>query len=86
MIGHNLLLILAWTWRDDAFRKPLPLWNHWAWLVIPLVIGVAIVWKSVKCRLPRQIPLEAAVISFWILLLMSAAAALLSGIAWLVAR
>ena len=81
-----LIFILAWSWRDDAFRRPLPLWDYWAWLVIPLVIGVAIVWKSIKCRSPREIPLEAGVISFWILLLMSLAAALLSGIAWFIAR
>lgn len=60
------------------FLQPLPVWNYWPWLLLPLCIGVAIVYKSIKCRRMKQVPREAAVLTMWILAgMIGAAAALL---------
>ena len=71
---------------NKPFLQPLPVWNdwQWPWLLVPLCAGVAVVYKSIKCRYVRQIPREAAVLSVWILLGMTAAAAVLAVIVkWL---
>ena len=68
------------------FLQPLPVWDdgQWPWLLVPLCVGVAVVYKSIKCRYVRQIPREAGVLSVWILLGMTAAAAVLAVIVkWL---
>ena len=57
------------------FLQPLPLWNYWAWLLIPLCIAVSVVYKTIKCRHVRQIPREAAAITMWIILAMIGVAA-----------
>jgi hypothetical protein len=64
------------------FLQPLPVWRDaaWPWLLVPLCGGVAVVYKSIKCRYARQIPREAAVLSVWILLGMAAAAAVLAAV------
>jgi len=54
----------------QPFVTPLPLWDYWAWLALPLTIAVAVVYKTIKCREVRQIPREAAVIALWIILAM----------------
>lgn len=59
------------------FLQPLPVWDYWPWLILPLGIGVSIVYKSLKCRYMRQVPKEAAILSLWILLGMASAAAVL---------
>jgi len=62
---------------------PLPgVWNIWPWLLVPLCIGISIAYKSIKCASMRTVPREAAVICFWILLGMGAAAGLLAGIVY----
>ena len=68
------------------FLQPLPVWDdgQWPWLLVPLCAGVAVVYKSIKCRYVRQIPREAGVLSVWILLGMTAAAVVLAVIVkWL---
>ncbi len=60
------------------FLYPLPVWNAWPWLVVPLCLGVSIVYKSIKCRTMHKVPREAAVIFVWILIGMAAAAAALA--------
>lgn len=52
------------------FVTPLPLWDYWPLLALPLTIAVSIVYKTIKCREVRQIPREAAVIALWIMLSM----------------
>ena len=49
------------------FITPLPVWDYWIWLLIPLCLGVSIVYKSIKCHRMRQVPREAAVIFLMIL-------------------
>ncbi len=62
------------------FLYPLPIWNAWPWLLVPLCLGVSIVYKSIKCRTMHQVPREAVVIFIWILIGMAAAAAALAGL------
>ena len=60
------------------FVTPLPVWNYWPLLLLPLTAGVAIVYKSIKCRSMNTVPREAASIFFWILLGMAAAGVVLA--------
>ncbi len=62
------------------FLDPLPVWDAWYLLILPLCIGIAVVWKSIKCRSMRDVPREAAVLLFWILGGFAAAAAALVGL------
>ena len=66
------------------FLYPLPMWDYWPLLILPLTAGVAIVYKSVKCRSMHQVPREALVIFAWILVGMAAAAGALAGVVKLV--
>lgn len=70
--------LLAWR----PFLDPIPIWANsvWPWLLLPLAIAVSLVYKSVKCRTMRQVPREAAVIAFWIVFGMIAAAVVLAGV------
>jgi hypothetical protein len=67
---------------SKPFLQPLPVWNdwQWPWLLVPLCVGVAVVYKSIKCRYVRQIPREATVLSVWILLGMASAAVVLAAV------
>ncbi len=61
-----------------AFRPFLnspPIWDYWLLLIIPLCLGVAIVYKSMKVASPRQLPLEAISTMAYILGAMAAIAA-----------
>jgi hypothetical protein len=69
----------AYQWR--AFLDPLPVWNVWYLLLVPLCAGVAVVWKSIKCEAVRKIPGQAAELLFWILFTMIVAGV---GLAFLV--
>ncbi|MDW8262787.1 MAG: hypothetical protein RMJ35_09710 [Phycisphaerales bacterium] len=71
--------MLAYT----PFVDPLPVWNYWMALIIPLTVGVSIAYKSIKCREMSQVPREAAQISLLILLAMAAAALVLWAIVWI---
>ena len=62
------------------FVYPLPVWDYWPWLILPLAAGVSIVYKSVKCQSMRTVPREAAAIFVWILIGMVAAGATLAGV------
>lgn len=62
------------------FWQPLPLWDRWYLLLLPLCLGISIVYKSIKCRTMRQVPREAAVIFVMILLGMGVAAGVLVAI------
>ena len=69
------------------FLDPLPYsWDFWPWLLLPLVVGVAVVYKSIKCRSMKQVPREAAGITLWILAGLGAAAIVLVTIVKLIDR
>jgi hypothetical protein len=56
------------------FYQPLPVWDYWYLLLLPLCLGISIVYKSIKVRTMSQMPREAAVIFVMILLGMILAA------------
>ena len=59
------------------FLHPLPVWDYWYLLAIPLCAAVSIVYKSIRCRSMHTVPREAAKATAWILLgLVGAAVAL----------
>ena len=62
------------------FIYPLPIWDYWPWLILPLVAAVSIVWKSVKCHKMSQVPREALTIFVWILVFMVLAGVTLAGV------
>lgn len=62
----------------DLFVKPLPVWDYWYLLLLPLCLGVSVVYKSVKCSKMSQVPREALVIFVWILIGMASVAAALA--------
>lgn len=62
------------------FVYPLPIWDYWPWLIIPLCAGVAIVYKSVKCRTMDLVPKEALQIFVMMLVGFVAAAGALAGV------
>jgi hypothetical protein len=68
---------------DDAARtfrpfwQPLPVWDYWYLLLLPLCLGISIVYKSIKVRTMKQMPREAGVIFVMIILGMALAAAAL---------
>lgn len=70
--------LLAYT----PFVNPLPVWDYWMALILPLTVGVSIAYKSIRCRHMHQVPREATQIAVMIILGMSAAAAVL----WLIVR
>ena len=52
------------------FVTPLPVWNYWVWLLIPLCLAVSVVYKSIKCWRINEIPREALVLTLWIIVSM----------------
>jgi hypothetical protein len=66
------------AWRP--FLDPLPIWSNavWPWLLVPLAVAVALVYKSIKCRTMRDVPREAASIAIWIIVGMVIAAVALA--------
>ena len=68
------------------FLEPLPVWNWPYALIVPLVVCVAVVWKSIKCRRMADVPREAAVLLAWVIGGFAAAAAALAGLVAFVGR
>jgi hypothetical protein len=54
------------------------LWNVWYMLLLPLCLGVSIVYKSIKCNHLCEVPKQAVIITIWILGGMAAAAVALA--------
>lgn len=65
---------LAAGWRP--FLTAMPIWDYWFWLLLPLCAGVAVVYKTTKCRYAETIARESIGLAIWIVLgLLGAAAA-----------
>jgi hypothetical protein len=84
-----------WSWTALAlgeaggyrpFWNPLPVWDYWYVLLLPLCLGISIVYKSIKCHTMRQVPREAAEIFATIIFFMVLAAAALMGLLRVVQR
>ncbi len=80
------MLLAAAAAQSIGYRPFLdPMWGAWSdgvwpFLLLPLCVGVAVVYKSIKCRSMRDVPRQAASITFWIILGMIIAGALLVAI------
>lgn len=59
------------------FLHPLPVWDYWVWLLVPLCLGVSIVYKAVRIESMRRLPFEAVRATVWIVAGMAIAAAAL---------
>ncbi len=68
------------------FVQPAPLWDYWAWLLVPLCLGIAIVYKCVRCNQMKRVPREALVLFVFILVVMVSAAGALAGLVRLMER
>ncbi len=79
-----MLQVLGWGW-GDLFVKPMPLWDYWYLLIVPLCMGVAIVYKAIRLEDMREVPKQALIICLWILGGMGLAAAVLAGLVKLIA-
>ena len=75
-ILHPLSSILSYT----PFIHPLPVWDYWYLLILPLAAAVSVVYKSIKLERMRDVPWQAMVISLWIAFGMLGAAVLLAGV------
>ena len=68
------------------FLDPLPVWDYWAALLLPLTVAVAVVYKSIRCATMSRVPREAASLTVWIVVGMGAAAVVLGGVVELLER
>lgn len=68
------------------FVYPLPVWDYWPWLLIPLAMAVSIVYKAVKCQSMTRVPREAVEIFVFILIGLAAAAGALAGVVKIMER
>ena len=59
------------------FFEPLPLDASWLVLLVPMVIAISVVYKTIKVRDLRKVPQQAALLAAQIVLFMVAAAAIL---------
>ena len=72
----QLTLHAAYT----PFMQPLPAWDVWYLLALPLCAAVSIVYKSIRCRSMRKVPVEAAKALGWIVVGLVAAAVILAAL------
>lgn len=66
-------LLLAWR----PLLDPIDIDRHWVWLLVPLVVAVALVYKTLKLPTLKHLAIETARLSLYILFLMLLAAVLL---------
>lgn len=64
------------------FVSPLPLWDVWYLLLLPLCLGVSLVYKAVELDDMRRLSRQTLVNSLWIVLGMVGGAIVLAGIVW----
>ena len=79
MTGVALLPTLAWR----PFLEPLPIDAAWLWLCVPLVLGVAVVYKTIKLPDLRDLPRESLKLAGQVLLFMTLAAGALTLLTWM---
>lgn len=61
------------------FIQPMPVWDYWPWLMLPLLMGVALVYKGIKCSDVSEVPWEAVKMVLWIIAAFAGAAVGLYG-------
>jgi hypothetical protein len=57
------------------FISPLPLWEYWYLLILPLCLAVSIVYKAMKLPDMKLVPRQALMITVWIIVCMVLAGA-----------
>lgn len=67
----------ASSYSFRVFQTPAPIWDYWYLTLLPLCLGIAVVYKSIRCRHMHQVPRQATTLFGFILLAMVATAALL---------
>lgn len=72
-LSASLPTLAAWR----PFFDPLDFHEAWPILLVPLVIAIAIVYKTIKTPALHQIPLEVAKLTAYVVILMIGAALLL---------
>jgi membrane protein YdbS with pleckstrin-like domain len=73
-------LILLAQFQYEPFVKPLPVWDHWYLLLLPLCLAIAIVYKAIRCHTMKQVPREAIVLFAFIIVVMVLAAGALAAL------
>ncbi len=61
------------------FLEPLPIDDYWMWLLVPLVFGICVVYKTIKTDDLRRLPRQALALTAQVLVFMALAA----GVIWL---
>lgn len=65
---------------DRPFIQPLPVWDYWYVLLIPLCLAIAVVYKSIRCSSMRRVPREALILFVFIMTVMLLAAGALAAL------
>ena len=72
---HGLLALAI-----QPFHEPLPIDRYWIVLLLPMVVAISVVYKTIKIKDLSQLPRQATSLAFHIIMFMTLAAAML----WLV--
>lgn len=65
----NWLLPLAQATQPYSrpFLQPLPVWDYWWALLFPLLLGICVVYKTIKVSDVREVPRAALTMMFWVI-------------------
>jgi membrane protein YdbS with pleckstrin-like domain len=67
----DLVRLLAQSaYPYEPFNKPLPVWNWWYLLLLPLCLAIAIVYKAIRCDSMKRVPREALGLFVFIIVVM----------------
>ena len=79
--------LLAFTPLMDPLTAVYPgMSDYWLWLLVPLIVVISTVYKGTRVENLKSLPLGVLVMSFQILLFMTAAAVGVAGIYWVLIR
>jgi hypothetical protein len=66
------------TYVFRPFLNSPPVWDYWLLLILPLLLGVAIVYKASKVESLSKLPVQALLLTIYIVLAMAGIAAAVS--------
>ena len=70
-----LTMLTGLAWRP--FLDPLPLHDYWMWMILPLAVAIAVVYKTLRLDDLSRLPVETVRLTLLIIVSMIAAGALL---------
>ena len=70
------MFLAVYTFRP--FLNSPPIWDYWLLLIVPLVVGVAVVYKTMKVATFAELPVQAILTCVYILAAMAGIAAAVS--------